>query len=54
MKTALKNILFPVLSAVLLIVVEKVVEKLMEESKPDKAGPDDLGRQTSGAVAERG
>lgn len=53
MKTALKNILFPVLSAVLLIVVEKVVEKLMEESKPDKAGPDDLASQTSGAAAER-
>ncbi|MFS8616920.1 MAG: hypothetical protein FWJ85_08855 [Solitalea sp.] len=38
MKTALKNILFPVLSAVLLIVVEKVVEKLLEDSQPEKSG----------------
>ncbi|TCS87872.1 hypothetical protein EDD80_104223 [Anseongella ginsenosidimutans] len=39
MKTAIKNILFPVLSAVLLIVVEKVVEKLLEDTGKGKAEP---------------
>ena len=43
MKTAIKNILFPVLSAVLLIVVEKVVEKLLEESGKEKNEPGSAG-----------
>lgn len=43
MKSAIKNILFPVLSAVLLIVVEKVVEKLLEETGKGKTEPPGTG-----------
>lgn len=45
MKSAIKNILFPVISAILLIVVEKVIEKLMEDTgKEEKESTGAKGR----------